>query len=115
MTSTVIQEFKKYKPSLLFLGLVNLFFKHINTKAVAKASDSSETAENTATNSDVWTETFATYIRNNDVQLMESCTKVLKDFEEELIPCEDWLEMFDVMGMLLSISLNPLNEIYYFS
>jgi hypothetical protein len=29
---------------------------------------------------------------------MEICRKVLKDFEEELLVCEDWLEMFDVMG-----------------
>lgn len=30
--------------------------------------------------------------------LMEACKKVLKEFEEELIVCEDWMEMFDVLG-----------------
>jgi hypothetical protein len=31
---------------------------------------------------------------------MEVCRKVLKDFEEELLVCEDWLEIFDVMGKI---------------
>ena len=45
-----------------------------------------------------WTEKFGNYIRRNDIAIMEICRKVLKDFEEELLVCEDWLEMFDVMG-----------------
>jgi hypothetical protein len=45
-----------------------------------------------------WTETFATYIRHNDVALMESCGKILKEYEEELFVCEDWMEMFDVLS-----------------
>ena len=39
-------------------------------------------------------------IRHNDIKIMEVCRKVLKDFEEELLVCEDWLEIFDVMGKI---------------
>ena len=88
MVSTSIQEFKKYKPSLLFIGLVNLLFKHINQKVPFSNDDPQQ----------VWTEKFGTYIRHNDIALMESCRKVLKEFEEELMVCEDWMEMFDVLG-----------------
>jgi hypothetical protein len=45
-----------------------------------------------------WTERFAYFIRHNDIMLMEASKKVLKEFEEELIVSEDWMEMFDVLG-----------------
>jgi hypothetical protein len=54
--------------------------------------------ENSQTMS-TWTEQLAYYIRHNDVPLMEACRKVLKEFEEELIVCEDWIEIFDVLGL----------------
>jgi hypothetical protein len=72
----------------LFIGLVSLFFKHINQKVPFSSEDSQQ----------VWTEKFGTYIRHNDIALMEACRKVLKEFEEDLMVCEDWMEMFDVLG-----------------
>ena len=33
---------------------------------------------------------------------MEACRKVLKEFEEDLMVCEDWMEMFDVLGKNLN-------------
>ena len=90
LNSIVIQEFKKYKPSLLYIGLVNLLFKHIHQKVGSSDSPAGDLQS--------WTERFANYIRHNDISLMESCRRVLKEFEEELMVCEDWLEMFDVLG-----------------
>lgn len=94
LTSTAIQDFKKYKPSLLFIGLVDLFHKHLNAKV------SFEAANSTAS----WTETLCTYIRKNDVVIMEACKKTLKEFEEDLMVCESLLEIFDVLGFLDDIS-----------
>lgn len=91
LNSVTIQEFKKYKASLLFIGLVDLFYKYFNSKVILDDETNS---------SQIWTEKFSTYIRHNDINIMEVCRKVLKDFEEELLVCEDWLEMFDVMGKL---------------
>lgn len=88
MNSATIQEFKKYKPSLLYIGLVELFYKHFHSKVTL----------NEENNSQAWTEKFATYIRHNDITIMEVCAKILKNFEEELLVCEEWLEMLDVMG-----------------
>jgi len=103
LNSVTIQEFKKYKPALLFIGLVDLFYKHLNSKILADEN-------NETTNLNVvqtWTEKFGNYIRHNDIAIMEICRKVLKDFEEELLVCEDWLEMFDVMGFLEDVN-DPL-------
>jgi hypothetical protein len=84
-----VLDFKKYKPSLLFFGLINLLFKHIHEK-VKVDEDTSSFAN--------WNERLANYIRRNDILLMDSCRKVLKEFEEELLVCEDWTEFFDVLG-----------------
>ncbi len=93
---------------MLFIGLVGLLFKHIHEKAFAEANAAAASAIAVATaapatptvNNPSWPETFATYIRHNDVALMESCVRILKEFEEELMVCEDWMEMFDVLSKL---------------
>lgn len=95
--SLEVLEFKKYKPSLLFIGFVNLFFKYINSKIVYQDQ--------------VWTEVFASYIRKNDTVLLEDCKKILKEFEEELMICEDWLEMFDVLGNFLGVF--KINHLFF--
>ena len=48
--------------------------------------------------SGTWAELFGAYLRQNDLVIMEACRKVLKDFEEDLMACETWLEMFDALG-----------------
>ncbi|CAF0999945.1 unnamed protein product [Brachionus calyciflorus] len=76
LTSTTVQEFKKYKPSLLFMGLVNLFYRHILSKVSLEGQ--------------VWTEQLANYVRHNDVSLMESY----------------WLEIFDVLGFMQEFDIS---------
>lgn len=94
LSSSNVQEFKKYKPSLLFIGIVDLFHKYLISKVKIAEEDAAKS----------WTEHLSKHIRNNDLQIMEACRKVLKDFEEDLIVCEDWLEMFDVLGFLDEIN-----------
>lgn len=45
-----------------------------------------------------WSSTLADYIRNNDKPLIESCDKVLRGYEDELLPCESVAEVMDVLG-----------------
>ena len=47
-----------------------------------------------------WSSTLADYIRNNDKPLIEACDKVLRGYEDELLPCESVAEIMDVIGML---------------
>jgi len=51
-----------------------------------------------------WTELFSAFIRQNDLAIMEACRKVLKEFEEDLLVCDTWQEMFDVLGFLDEVS-----------
>jgi hypothetical protein len=91
LASTNLLEFKSYKASLLFIGIVNLLFKYIHLKVAYPGEDQQQS----------WTEKFAMYIRQSDIALMEACRKVLKEFEQELMVCEDWVEIFDVLGKFL--------------
>ncbi|RMZ99744.1 E3 ubiquitin- ligase UBR4-like [Brachionus plicatilis] len=93
LASTVLLEFKKYKPCVLFVGIVDLFFKHLMAKVTCQDGDRP------------WTELLATYIRHNDVAIMEFCKKILHQFEQELMVSEDWLEMFDVLGFLRHLDI----------
>ena len=81
---------------MLFFGLINLFFKFVHQKVESDDQQGQAQAQS-------WSEKFATFIRHNDIGLMESCRKVLKEFEEELMVCEAWQEMFDVLGLLTDI------------
>jgi hypothetical protein len=56
-----------------------------------------------------WTESLASYIRSNDVQIMEACNQILNEFEDEIMKCEDWSEMMDVLGLLDDIP-DPLEH-----
>ena len=53
-----------------------------------------------------WAELFGAYLRQNDLVIMEACRKVLKDFEEDLMACETWLEMFDALGKFYQPHMN---------
>ncbi len=96
---------------MLFIGLVGLLFKHIHEKVdfTDNSTSAAASTDTTANSSKNWSEVFATYIRNNDVTLMENCAKCLKEFEEELIVCEDWLEIFDVLSKY-NLSLRKLYQ-----
>lgn len=75
---------------MLFIGLINLFYSNLHGRVeYPKVEGSGE----------IWTEALANYIRHNDIGLMDSCKTVLRQFEEELMVCEDWIEMFDVLGI----------------
>jgi hypothetical protein len=95
-----LEEFKKYKPSLLFIGLVDLLFKMLHSKVLTNDTLTPPPAYFGQS----WPERFSFYIRMNDITIMEICKKVLKRFEEELIVSEDWLEMFDVLDYLEEIN-----------
>ena len=79
----------------MFIGLVDLFHRNLNAKIGYEAEAASAAS---------WTETLCTYIRKNDVAIMEACKRTLKEFEEDLMVCESMLEMFDVLGFLDEIS-----------
>ncbi|RWS26760.1 E3 ubiquitin-protein ligase UBR4-like protein, partial [Leptotrombidium deliense] len=87
------KDYHVYKASLLFFalidGLYTILFKNV-------------TVENNAIDS--WPNVLADYIRNNDVQISETAEKLLKYYENDVLPCQSFEEYADVVGLLHEIT-----------
>ncbi|KAH6944608.1 hypothetical protein HPB50_004249 [Hyalomma asiaticum] len=55
---------------------------------------------------DGWSVALADYIRHNDQQHLELGDKLLRNFEEQVLTCQSFMEYCDVMGLLCEIP-NP--------
>lgn len=81
-----------YRPYLCYLamvdGLYNIF------KRVSCSHDES------------WSVALADYIRHSDQALLELGDKLLRNFEEQVLTCQSFMEYCDVMGLLCEIP-NP--------
>ncbi|BFZ02848.1 hypothetical protein BsWGS_05885 [Bradybaena similaris] len=93
LTDKSVQPYSVYKPLLVFFGLVNAFFDKLFMKV--KHSEGA-----------LWTKSLFEYIRHNDKPILEQCDQILRMYQEELLPCESFLEFVDVIGMLEEIP-NP--------
>ncbi|XP_077538894.1 E3 ubiquitin-protein ligase-like protein poe isoform X3 [Haemaphysalis longicornis] len=86
------REFAVYRPYLCYLamvdGLYNIF------KRVSCSHDES------------WSVALADYIRHSDQALLELGDKLLRNFEEQVLTCQSFMEYCDVMGLLCEIP-NP--------
>uniref|UniRef100_A0A2R5LN58 Putative e3 ubiquitin-protein ligase ubr4 n=1 Tax=Ornithodoros turicata TaxID=34597 RepID=A0A2R5LN58_9ACAR len=85
-----MKDFSVYKPYLLFLSMVDGLY-NIMFKRVSCISDES------------WPTALAEYIRHNDQPMLELGDKLLRHFEEQLLPCQSFAEYCDVMGLLSEI------------
>ena len=47
-----------------------------------------------------WSAAVADYVRQNDQTLLEEGTRLLRLYEDEMLPCESLSEFCDVMGKL---------------
>ena len=63
---------------------------------------------------DSWSGSLADFIRHNDQELLTQGDKLLKVFEEEILPCESFAEYCDVAGkeriLIDSNSIYPLSR-----
>ncbi|XP_065311151.1 E3 ubiquitin-protein ligase UBR4 isoform X4 [Dermacentor albipictus] len=93
LADTVPSEFAVYRPFLCYLamvdGLYNTMFKRVS-----------------CSNDDGWSVALAEYIRHNDQQHLELGDKLLRNFEEQVLTCQSFMEYCDVMGLLCEIP-NP--------
>ncbi|KAH9361452.1 hypothetical protein HPB48_003874 [Haemaphysalis longicornis] len=83
------REFAVYRPYLCYLamvdGLYNIF------KRVSCSHDES------------WSVALADYIRHSDQALLELGDKLLRNFEEQVLTCQSFMEYCDVMGEWLTL------------
>ena len=50
-----------------------------------------------------WPQQMSSYLQNNDDVIMKGAEKILKEFENEVLPCESFSEFCDVEGLLEEI------------
>jgi len=93
LPDTSVKDYIVYKPYVLFLALVDGFYKHLFSDIKCEIA-----AE--------WPSALQKFIRHNDAKLLESTSKLLKYFEEDLLPCETFSEFVEVCGLLTDIP-NP--------
>jgi len=83
------KSYDVYKPILMFFHLVDQFH-HICKDKLAKEEE--------------WPQAMSNFLRNNDDAILKEADKVLKTFEEEILPCESFGEFCDVQGLLGDIA-----------
>lgn len=60
-----------------------------------------------------WSFSLAEYIRHNDMPIYEASERVLRAFQDELMPAESLSEIFDVAGQY-AYTADPLNKVHRF-
>ncbi|XP_052093919.1 E3 ubiquitin-protein ligase UBR4-like [Mytilus californianus] len=90
LSNKTVLEYSVYKPYFVFFGIVDMVYDKLFKKVTVPADSN-------------WSGTLADYIRNNDKPLIEACDKVLRGYEDELLPCESVAEVIDVLGLLSDI------------
>ncbi|XP_037079445.1 E3 ubiquitin-protein ligase UBR4-like [Pollicipes pollicipes] len=85
LTERAPQSFALYRPYLIFFGLVDGLYGTVLARAPADGD---------------WCAALAEYIRHHDQQLLEACDRLLRAYQQEMLPCASLQEMFDVLGVL---------------
>lgn len=88
LENTDVKAYEVYKPVLMFYFLVD----RLNQLCKGKL-----------TKEDDWCQAMSTFLRNNDDLILKEADKILKIFDEEILPCESFGEFCDVQGLLSEI------------
>ncbi|XP_054157835.1 E3 ubiquitin-protein ligase UBR4-like [Oppia nitens] len=92
LTDSTVQEFSVYKNTLIFFAFVDALY----TTMFKSVKGGDEWGLD-------WPLALAEYIRNNDQSLLESGNKMLRYYEEDLLPSQSFAEFCDVCGLLSDI------------
>ncbi|KAK7896704.1 hypothetical protein WMY93_022029 [Mugilogobius chulae] len=90
LTDKAPKEYAVYRSPLLFWGLVDLVYDMFRKVP-------------TSTTEGGWSFSLAEYVRHNDMPIYEASERVLRAFQDELMPAESMSELFDVVGLLSEI------------
>merc|ERR1712226_1696973 len=82
------KDYSVYKYVLMFYSLVNQL--HLLCKSKLPEGDD-------------WPQQMSNYLRNNADVILKGAEKILKRFEEDVLPCESFGEFCDVEGLLEDI------------
>ncbi|TWW56459.1 E3 ubiquitin-protein ligase UBR4 [Takifugu flavidus] len=90
LTDKTPKEYAVYRSPLLFWGLVDLVYDMFRKVPTSNTEGG-------------WSFSLAEYIRHNDMPIYEASERVLRAFQDELMPAESLSEIFDVVGLLSEI------------
>uniref|UniRef100_W5MAW8 Ubiquitin protein ligase E3 component n-recognin 4 n=1 Tax=Lepisosteus oculatus TaxID=7918 RepID=W5MAW8_LEPOC len=90
LTDKAVKEYAVYRSPLLFWGLVDLIYDMFKKVPTSNTEGG-------------WSFSLAEYVRHNDMPIYEASEKVLRTFQEELMPAESFSEFLDVVGLLSEI------------
>ncbi|XP_019723619.1 E3 ubiquitin-protein ligase UBR4-like [Hippocampus comes] len=90
LTDKVPKEYAVYRSPLLFWGLVDLVYDMFRKVPTSNTEGG-------------WSFSLAEYVRHNDMPIYEASERVLRAFQDELMPAESLAEFFDVVGLLSEI------------
>lgn len=88
-----IEEYSVYKTGLIFWALIDSLYS-VMFKSVPKSEEDKEVT------CEAWTLALADYIRNNDQQMIENGDKILRYYEEELLPSSSFYDFCDIVQIL---------------
>ncbi|KAF0287067.1 E3 ubiquitin-protein ligase UBR4 [Amphibalanus amphitrite] len=77
-----------YRPWAIFWGLVDGLYTMVLSRAAPEAGGAD------------WCAALAEYIRHHDQALLEACDRLLRHYQQELLPAASLAEMLDVLGVL---------------
>ncbi|XP_077460740.1 E3 ubiquitin-protein ligase UBR4 isoform X2 [Stigmatopora argus] len=90
LTDKSPKEYAVYRSPLLFWGLVDLVYDMFRKVPTSNTEGG-------------WSFSLAEYVRHNDMPIYEASERVLRAFQDELMPAESLAEFFDVVGLLSEI------------
>ncbi|XP_045063212.1 E3 ubiquitin-protein ligase UBR4-like isoform X2 [Coregonus clupeaformis] len=90
LTDKQSKEYAVYRSPLLFWGLVELIYDMFRKVPTSNTEGG-------------WSFSLAEYVRHNDMPIYEASERVLKAYQEELMPAESFSEFLDVVGLLSDI------------
>jgi len=85
LTERAPQPYATYRPYLLFWGLVDGLYTTLLSRVPAETE---------------WCAALAEYIRHHDQQLLEASDRLLRAYQQEMLPATSIQEMLDVLGVL---------------
>ncbi|XP_015793075.1 E3 ubiquitin-protein ligase UBR4-like isoform X2 [Tetranychus urticae] len=86
-------DYSVYKSSLIFFALIDSLYSIMFKMVLPKAD------ENSGVSCETWTLALAEYIRNNDQALLENGDKLLRFYEQDLLLCQSFYELIDVLAL----------------
>ncbi|KAG7276340.1 hypothetical protein CRUP_032395 [Coryphaenoides rupestris] len=84
------KEYAVYRSPLLFWALVDLVYDMFRKVPTSNTEGG-------------WSFSLAEYVRHNDMPIYEASERVLRAFQDELMPAESFSEFLDVVGLLTDI------------